>query len=90
MAVHYGADDFKDRDQLTRTLGRERAKDTTLDYSEPRVAEAFAERRGLVRSEILVERGPVPRGRPRAQAEHVRRPETRSRRRTRRRDYRGG
>ena len=60
LAVHYGADDFKDRDQLTRTLGRERAKDTTLDYGEPRVAEAFAERRGLIRSEILVERGPAP------------------------------
>jgi hypothetical protein len=50
LAVHYGADDFKDRDQLVRTLSRERAKDTTLD---------FAERRGLshsdqVRSEIQV------------------------------------
>jgi hypothetical protein len=55
LGVHYGADDFKDRDQLTRTLGRERAKDTTLDYGD-----AFAERRGLVRSEILVERGPAP------------------------------
>jgi Ti-type conjugative transfer relaxase TraA len=55
LAVHYGADDFKNRDQLTRTLGRERAKDTTLDYGD-----AFAERRGLVRSEILVERGPAP------------------------------
>ena len=49
LAVHYGADDFKDRDQLTRTLGRERAKDTTLDYGD-----AFAERRGLDRSEIRV------------------------------------
>jgi Ti-type conjugative transfer relaxase TraA len=49
LAVHYGADDFKDRDQLTRTLGRERAKDTTLDYGD-----AFAERRGLVRSDIRV------------------------------------
>jgi Ti-type conjugative transfer relaxase TraA len=55
LAVHYGADDFKNRDQLTRTLGRERAKDTTLDYGE-----AFAERRGLVRSEILAPRGPAP------------------------------
>lgn len=55
LAVHYGADDFKDRDQLDRTLSRERAKDTTLDYGD-----AFAERRGLVRSEILVERGPAP------------------------------
>ncbi len=49
LAVHYGADDFKDRAQLDRTLGRERAKDTTLDYGD-----AFAERRGLVRSEIRV------------------------------------
>jgi Ti-type conjugative transfer relaxase TraA len=49
LAVHYGADDFKDREQLTHTLGRERAKDTTLDYGD-----AFAERRGLVRSEIRV------------------------------------
>ena len=55
LAVHYGADDFKDRAQLDRTLGRERAKDTTLDYGD-----TFAERRGLVRSEILVERGPAP------------------------------
>jgi hypothetical protein len=55
LAVHYGADDFKNRDQLTRTLGRERAKDTTLDYGD-----AFAERRGLVRSEILAPRSPAP------------------------------
>jgi Ti-type conjugative transfer relaxase TraA len=52
LAVHYGADDFKDRDRLTRTLGRERAKDTTLDYSA-----AFAERRGLGQSDIVVPRG---------------------------------
>jgi len=49
LAVHYGADDFKDRAQLDRTLGRERAKDTTMDYGD-----IFAERRGLVRSEIRV------------------------------------
>jgi Ti-type conjugative transfer relaxase TraA len=52
LAVHYGADDFKNRDQLTRTLGRERAKDTTLDYSD-----AFAERRGIGQSNIGVTRG---------------------------------
>lgn len=57
LAVHYGADDFKDRDQLVRTLGRERAKDTTLDYDR-----TFADRRGIepgapIRSEIVVERG---------------------------------
>jgi Ti-type conjugative transfer relaxase TraA len=56
LAVHYGADDFKNRAQLDRTLGRERAKDTTLDYSA-----AFGERRGLVRSEIAV---PAPAQRP--------------------------
>ena len=60
LAVHYGADDFKGRDQLTRTLGRERAKDTTLDY--PRQYDrTFAERRGIepavpIGSEIVVER----------------------------------
>ena len=46
LSVHYGADDFKDRAQLDRTLGRERAKDTTLDYGE-----AFARRRGLVQGD---------------------------------------
>jgi Ti-type conjugative transfer relaxase TraA len=51
LSVHYGADDFRDRDQLTRTLGRERAKDTTLDYSD-----AFAQRRGLGQSNIDVRR----------------------------------
>ena len=55
LAVHYGADDFKDRDQLTRILGRERAKDTTLDYSG-----AFAERRGLGQSDINLSRGVRP------------------------------
>ncbi|MBW0151474.1 MAG: Ti-type conjugative transfer relaxase TraA [Phenylobacterium sp.] len=55
LAIHYGADDFKDRGQLTRTLSRERAKDTTLDYGV-----AFAERRGLDRAEILAERGAAP------------------------------
>ena len=42
VALHYGADDFVDRGALDRTLGRERAKDTTLDY-----AQAFAERRDI-------------------------------------------
>ncbi|CAN5445032.1 Ti-type conjugative transfer relaxase TraA [soil metagenome] len=63
LAVHYGADDFKDRDQLTRTLGRERAKDTTLDYNA-----AFAERRGLGQSDIIVPREvarPIERARSR-------------------------
>jgi Ti-type conjugative transfer relaxase TraA len=57
LAVHFGADDFKDRDALARTLGRERAKDTTLDYETPSGMEAFAERRGFTRSDILVPAG---------------------------------
>ena len=39
--LHYGRDDFADRDQLVRTLSRERAKDMASDY-----AAEFAERRG--------------------------------------------
>ena len=41
-ALHYGADDFGDRGELVRVLGRERAKDTTLDYKD-----AFSARRGI-------------------------------------------
>ena len=52
LAVHYSAEHFKDRDQLTRTLSRDRAKDTTLDYSA-----TFAERRGLGHSDIIVPQG---------------------------------
>ena len=48
VALHYGADQFKDEAELARTLGRERAKDTTLDYSE-----RFAKRRGISVPESL-------------------------------------
>jgi len=58
VALHYGRDEFADGRQLARTLGRERAKDTTLDYGQ-----GFAERRGLdplrPESEIVV-RAVVP------------------------------
>lgn len=59
VALHYGADDFADAGKLARALGRERAKDTTLDYGmgqgagqgEAADLEAavrrYAERRGL-------------------------------------------
>ena len=40
--LHYGRDDFADRDQLVGTLSRERAKDMASDYG----AE-FADRRGI-------------------------------------------
>jgi hypothetical protein len=38
--LHYGRDEFGDEDRLAARLGRERAKDTTLDYEagEPRMA----------------------------------------------------
>ncbi len=45
VALHYGADDFADANKLAWTLGRERAKDTSLDYGGPE--RAYAERRGL-------------------------------------------
>ena len=52
VALHYGRDDFQNQRQLARGLGRERAKDTTLDY-----AAGFAERRGIAPvSSIVVER----------------------------------
>lgn len=49
VQLHYGRDDFADQRQLTRTLGRERAKDMASDYPVDRDAEvrAFADRRGL-------------------------------------------
>lgn len=42
VELHYGRDDFADQARLARQLGRERMKDTTLDY-----AETFAQLRGL-------------------------------------------
>jgi len=47
LAVHYGADDFKDRAQLVRTLGWERGKDTTLDYRGQDYGRTFAERQAM-------------------------------------------
>jgi Ti-type conjugative transfer relaxase TraA len=41
VELHYGQDDFADRDRLIRTLGRERGKDMATDYArEPAVAPA--------------------------------------------------
>ncbi len=48
VALHYAAEDFADPARLARALGRERAKDTTLDYSgEADPVRRYAERRGL-------------------------------------------
>ncbi len=61
VELHYGRDDFADPTRLARMLGRERAKDSTLDYAAEQTTEqaraadpvaSFAERRGIV-SEIV-------------------------------------
>jgi Ti-type conjugative transfer relaxase TraA len=68
--LHWGADELGSRERLTRALGRERLKDTSLDYGlaagtreEPEIrresaadsVRAYAERRGLVpESEIVL------------------------------------
>jgi Ti-type conjugative transfer relaxase TraA len=56
VRLHYAREDFADRERLVHTLGRERAKDTTLDYErESDLVRRYAERRGLVpESEIRV------------------------------------
>jgi Ti-type conjugative transfer relaxase TraA len=72
VSLHYGRDEFSDGRQLARTLGRERLKDTALDYAGPgqggdelaRTAAAYAERRGLdplrPSSAIVVRWSPTP------------------------------
>ncbi len=47
VALHYAAEDFADPARLARALGRERAKDTTLDYGGEDPVRRYAERRGL-------------------------------------------
>jgi Ti-type conjugative transfer relaxase TraA len=61
VALHYAAEDFADPARLARSLSRERAKDTTLDYiGDDDLVRRYAERRGLDRlhphSEIVVQR----------------------------------
>ena len=51
VSLHYGRDEFRDGAALARTLGRERLKDTSLDYDGPEAAAygatVYAERRNL-------------------------------------------
>ncbi len=51
VSLHYGQDGFRDGAALARALGRERLKDTSLDYEGPEAAAyasvVYAERRGL-------------------------------------------
>jgi Ti-type conjugative transfer relaxase TraA len=76
VSLHYGRDEFRDGAALARTLGRERLKDTSLDYAGPDgaaregedLARRYAERRGLdplrPESAIVVRPEPGPK-RPR-------------------------
>jgi Ti-type conjugative transfer relaxase TraA len=43
VQIHYGTDDFADRDRLTLALSRERQKDMTTDYTRD-----FADRRAII------------------------------------------
>jgi len=69
VALHYGRDEFADTESLARSLGRERAKDTSLDYggagtlpSEAgqvpgrELARGYAARRGLAPESSIVVR----------------------------------
>ncbi len=51
VSLHYGRDEFADSAALAQVLGRERAKDTTLDYGDRGGVEdlvaGYTERRGL-------------------------------------------
>jgi hypothetical protein len=53
--LHYGHDDFADRDNLVRTLSRDRSKDMASNYEQADPARAFAERRGLTLRERVAE-----------------------------------
>jgi Ti-type conjugative transfer relaxase TraA len=53
--VHYGRDDFANRDRLVRTLSRNRTKDMASDYERADPAQSFAERRGITFRERVAE-----------------------------------
>lgn len=55
MELHFGRDDFADRDRLVRTLSRDRAKDMASDYARSDPAQDYAERRGITFRQRVVE-----------------------------------
>ncbi|MFG1402071.1 Ti-type conjugative transfer relaxase TraA [Xanthobacter sediminis] len=55
LDLHYGRDDFADRDRLARTLSRDRAKDMASDYEQLDPVQDYAERRGITFRERVVE-----------------------------------
>ncbi|TPN83204.1 Ti-type conjugative transfer relaxase TraA [Mesorhizobium sp. CU2] len=55
MELHYGRDDFANRDLLVSTLSRDRAKDMASDYEQADPAQSYAERRGITFRKRVVE-----------------------------------
>ena len=53
--LHYGRDDFANRDRLVRTLSRDRAKDMASDYERADPVQSYAERRGITFRERVAE-----------------------------------
>jgi Ti-type conjugative transfer relaxase TraA len=59
VALHYAREDFGEPTRLARALGRERAKDTTLDYDrEDESVRRYAARRWLAPESEIVVRAP--------------------------------
>ena len=59
VALHYAQEDFGEPTRLARALGRERAKDTTLDYDrEDESVRRYAARRWLTPESEIVVRAP--------------------------------
>ena len=55
VELHYGRDDFANRDRLVRTLSRDRAKDMASDYDRADPVQGYAERRGITFRERVAE-----------------------------------
>jgi hypothetical protein len=59
VALHYAREDFGEPERLARTLGRERAKDTSLDYDqEAELVRRYAARRELAPESEIFARAP--------------------------------
>jgi Ti-type conjugative transfer relaxase TraA len=55
VELHYGRDDFANRERLTRSLSRDRAKDMASDYERADPVQSYAERRGITFRERVAE-----------------------------------
>lgn len=55
LNLHYGRDEFPSQDRLIHTLSRDRAKDMALDYVNADPVQTYAERRGIIFRERVIE-----------------------------------